>query len=634
MYQRSSIYSINIGAFPSCQAAPVRIIDIPAATSLQASQDSYTVFVVGLRRWPEVQPGEPLERLVTGHDDRSRDRKTAGGPTRMNVRRGAGRCASRLCRFRNGKRIRNERADRHSPELAHPTVRRLPQPGFGAKLARSLTNFPKANLLAEDNDVDRLVTKILLIASIAWLPTAAMRTTAADESGFSSIFNGRNLDGWQLRRADRRGYQVQEGILVCPQDGGGFLFSEEVFADFTLRFEFRLSRGANNGLAIRCPLVDRRPAYEGMELQILDNIGYPRKLKPTQYHGSLYGVAPAKRGALLPLGEWNAQEVTCLGQQIKVTLNGQVILDIDLDDFRSEEVVAAHPGLQRASGHIGFLGHGSRVEFRHIRIKRLEDSPRQPVREIRRFSAREAHQGVAIDGDHVYAVTNRGVGKYSKRTGESVARWSAPAASHLKHLNSGVVHDGRLYCAHSNWPDEPLKNSLEIFDTETLKHLQTQRLVGFAGALTWIDRHDDDWWVGLAHYGEAEDVSRTSVHRLNDQWQPTQSWTFPRAVIRRFVPYSNSGASFGPDGLLYATGHDRAEVYALRFPAGGGELELVDTLPVGIAGQGIAWDRDDAGVIAGIHRARKEVILTRVPLKTEAVSQDCGSPERRSREHR
>lgn len=238
---------------------------------------------------------------------------------------------------------------------------------------------------------------------------------ANDESEFVSLFNGRDLDGWQLRRADRQGYVVEDGLLVCPADGGGFLFSQRQYADFTLRFEFRLSEGANNGLAIRCPLVDRRPAYEGLELQILDNGGYPGKLKPTQYHGSLCGVAPAERGALRAVGQWNEQEVTCRERQIKVTLNRRLILDVNLDEITDPHTLQSHPGLQRASGHIGFLGHGSRVEFRHIRIKPLPHRTERLARELRRFPAPEAHQGVAVDVDHLYAITNRGIGKYEKR---------------------------------------------------------------------------------------------------------------------------------------------------------------------------------------------------------------------------
>ena len=194
------------------------------------------------------------------------------------------------------------------------------------------------------------------------------------EDGYIPLFNGRDLQGWTVRRADRRGYVVEKGLLVCPADGGGFLFTDKENGDFSLRFEFRLTPGANNGVAIRCPLLDERPAYDGIEIQILDDIGYPRPLRPAQYHGSIYDVVAAKRGAVKPAGQWNCEEVVCCGSRVTVIVNGTVVVDVDLEQITDPRVLKRHPGLKRRRGHIGFLGHGSRVEFRNIRIKPLDCS--------------------------------------------------------------------------------------------------------------------------------------------------------------------------------------------------------------------------------------------------------------------
>jgi hypothetical protein len=115
-------------------------------------------------------------------------------------------------------------------------------------------------------------------------------------------------------------------------------------------------------------------AYTGMELQILDNDAEVYKsLEKYQYHGSVYGVIPAKRGYLKPVGEWNYQEVVVKGPKVKVTLNGTVILDGDLTDARKNGTMdhKDHPGIFRDNGHLGFLGHGSVVYFRNMRIKVL-----------------------------------------------------------------------------------------------------------------------------------------------------------------------------------------------------------------------------------------------------------------------
>ncbi len=212
---------------------------------------------------------------------------------------------------------------------------------------------------------------LLACALVAISPGYLLAKPPAAEAGFASLFNGKNLDGWQLRRAQRKGYVVEDGLLVCAKDSGGYLFTKNQYSDFVFRFEFRLTEGANSGVAIRTPLLDKKPAYEGIEIQILDNPRFEGKLRPTQYHGSVYDVVPAKRGALKPIGQWNEQEIVCQGRRIAVTVNGHCLVDVNLDSLKDTAVLEKHPGLKRASGHIGLLGHGSRVEFRNLCVKDL-----------------------------------------------------------------------------------------------------------------------------------------------------------------------------------------------------------------------------------------------------------------------
>lgn len=199
----------------------------------------------------------------------------------------------------------------------------------------------------------------------------AVSLAAQDEPGFVKLFNGKNLDGWVLSGGKGRGYIVEDGKLVCPADGGGNLFAEKEYSNFVFRFEFKLAEGSNNGVGIRAPLQGRS-SYEGMEIQILDD-GSPKyaKIRPAQHHGSIYDVVPAKQGFLKKTGEWNQEEITAKGRRITVVLNGTSIVDADLDSITDPEVLKKHPGLARTSGHVGFLGHNTRVEFRNIRIKEL-----------------------------------------------------------------------------------------------------------------------------------------------------------------------------------------------------------------------------------------------------------------------
>ena len=196
--------------------------------------------------------------------------------------------------------------------------------------------------------------------------------TELGEKGFVALFDGKSLTGWKLANGHGPGYVVKDGVLVCPADGGGNFFTEKEYSNFVFRFEFKTEPGGNNGVGIRAPL-EGDAAYQGMEIQILDD-GHERykgKIKSEQHHGSIYDVIPARTGFLKPAGEWNEEEIMAQGSHIRVTLNRVIILDADLNNVREEATLKKHPGLKNKSGHIGFLGHGSLVEFRNIRIKAL-----------------------------------------------------------------------------------------------------------------------------------------------------------------------------------------------------------------------------------------------------------------------
>jgi hypothetical protein len=195
--------------------------------------------------------------------------------------------------------------------------------------------------------------------------TAGLLEKEAKE-GFVSLVDGKTLKGWQ---GDVKGYAVEDGMMKCKP--GGNLFTAKQYANFVFRFEFKLPPGGNNGVGIRTPLRGDA-AYAGMEIQILDDSDPVYKnLQPYQFHGSIYGVVPAKRGALKPVGEWNEEEIVADGSHIKVTVNGKVIVDADLSKIDKTMDHNQHPGLHNAKGYIGWLGHGDPVAFRNVRIKVL-----------------------------------------------------------------------------------------------------------------------------------------------------------------------------------------------------------------------------------------------------------------------
>ena len=188
--------------------------------------------------------------------------------------------------------------------------------------------------------------------------------------GFTSLFDGKTLDGW-AGSVDH--YLVKDGAIGCKPNEGGVLYTKKEFGDFVARVEFKLPQGGNNGLAIRYP-GQGDAAYAGMtELQVLDSEAEMyAKLDKRQYHGSAYGMAAAHRGYLRPVGQWNYQEVTVKGSTIKVELNGTPILDTDLSMITEYMANSPHPGKNLTSGHFGFAGHGDAVEFRNIFIKPIK----------------------------------------------------------------------------------------------------------------------------------------------------------------------------------------------------------------------------------------------------------------------
>ena len=201
--------------------------------------------------------------------------------------------------------------------------------------------------------------------------TPATKTAPAKETGFVPIFDGTTLNGWKLVSKHGDGYGVKDGVIYCARGGGGNLFTEKEYANFVLRFEFKVEPGSNNGIGIRAP-YEGDAAYMGMEIQVLeDTAPQYANLQPFQYHGSVYGVVAAKRGAAKPVGEWNQEEITANGRNIKVVLNGITIVDADLNAVTDAKTIQTHPGMLRERGHIGFLGHGDYVEFRNLRVKEL-----------------------------------------------------------------------------------------------------------------------------------------------------------------------------------------------------------------------------------------------------------------------
>ncbi len=272
--------------------------------------------------------------------------------------------------------------------------------------------------------------------------TFLAQTMAAVEPGFTQLFDGKTLDGWKTVGKTGRGYIVDDGKIVCPKDGGGNLFTEKEYSDFVFRFEFKLEDGSNNGVGIRAPL-EGDAAYAGMEIQVLDDNSakYKGKLQPYQYHGSIYDLIAAKPGSLKKAGEWNEEEIRAEGRRIKVTVNGNVIVDADLNSITDPKKIQKHPGYLRESGHIGFLGHNEYVEFRNIRIQELPKKTADnmaPPGFTALFNGKDLSNWKGLVADPI---------KRAKMSKEELAEKQAKAdekmRAHWQPINGELVFDGK-----------------------------------------------------------------------------------------------------------------------------------------------------------------------------------------------
>src|SRR2546423_944075 len=244
-----------------------------------------------------------------------------------------------------------------------------------------------------------LVLTILLVAGVPGLspageaatqePASQPRAGARATNEFVPLFVKDGApEGWLVRNWDdvRKGpedsvkWQVENGVLHGSEPRGTWLVSEKEYGDFILEFEWKLGERGNSGTALRAPLFGD-PAFDGMELQMVDPRYYPTNMSvtPAELTGSLY-KAVAPRVQLYKPSEWNKYQITCRGASIKVLLNGQSILDVNLDEqtkpTKRHDGTDAPPLRERPrKGHIGFQElsrGGGHVEIRNARIKVLD----------------------------------------------------------------------------------------------------------------------------------------------------------------------------------------------------------------------------------------------------------------------
>ena len=184
----------------------------------------------------------------------------------------------------------------------------------------------------------------------------------AGDSGSSPIFDGQDLAGWH--EMGQQDWHAENNIL-WTEGKGGWLRSDQRFADFVLRLDYRVSKGAASGIFLRSA-EQGNPAFTGLEIPLLDDAGQLTDLHST---GAIYGAVIPMYSVGRKAGEWNQVEITCIGRRLTVFLNGNRIHKIDFDDpafvFAEKRPLSRVPN----QGYIGLESHTARVDFRSLQIQ-------------------------------------------------------------------------------------------------------------------------------------------------------------------------------------------------------------------------------------------------------------------------
>jgi len=219
------------------------------------------------------------------------------------------------------------------------------------------------------------------------------------------------------------------------------------------------------------------------------------------------------------------------------------------------------------------------------------------------LASAHATQAAAADEKFVYAVSNTAVVKYDRATGKELSKSTGKA----EHLNSGFLWEGKLYCAHSNYPKKPHASDIRVLDPATMELTVFHTFAEPPGSLTWAVRRGGHWWCHFAHYGK--DNSKSVLACYDDRWREVGRWSYPQELVAEWGTYSLSGGLWQGDELL-ATGHDKQLLYRLKVPARGKVVEVVEVIRSPFAGQGIAVDPATGGLV-GIDRGKKQVVFAR-----------------------
>nr|ART40242.1 K822 [uncultured bacterium] len=255
----------------------------------------------------------------------------------------------------------------------------------------------KANPLPSGQVESDPAVRIARADTVSVSPLAEkVRKLAESNEGFRPLLTDSAITGWSVLDGRRQCWGSDGEVISCLKPGGGWLRTEALYSDFILRFEYRLSEGANTGIAFRCA-DDGNPSFTGFEVQLLDDSA-PKyaNLRPEQHTGSLYYIkAPQRKATPKAVGEWNEAEIICFGNLVRIKINGEVVNDLDLSELRpqvrqaSAEEGDEAPRDKALAGHLALQSYTSQVDFRNLQVRDLATATNSGLRYVDLLEGKE-----------------------------------------------------------------------------------------------------------------------------------------------------------------------------------------------------------------------------------------------------